>query len=228
MSTLTCDAIVVAGGAGKRLASAVPKAFVNLSGKPMVRYSLEQFDAHASIDAMIVVVPLGMADVAEKIVRGMHLKKKVRVVNGGKERWQSVKNGMMASSAEWVLIHDAARPFVTHAVIDAVLEQAPKYTAVITATQEVDTVRRFSGDQALETIDRNTFIRVGTPQLFLRSALIKSFSTAETMKIPPTDEAVLMEHLGIPVGIAWGDPLNFKITTKSDLKLAEALCAVRG
>jgi 2-C-methyl-D-erythritol 4-phosphate cytidylyltransferase len=126
-----------------------------------------------------------------------------------------------------VFIHDAARPFVTHAVIDAVLEQSAKYTAVITATKVVDTVRRFSGDQALETIDRSTLIHVGTPQAFLRSVLIKSFSVAETMKNPPTDEAMLMEHLGIPVGLAWGDPLNFKITTTSDLTLAEALCKRR-
>jgi len=223
----TYHAVIVAGGAGKRLASAVPKAFVNLCGKPLVQHSLERFDAHPSIDAIVLVVPQEMTGVAEKIARGARLGKKVRVVSGGKERWQSVKNGVMASSAEWVFIHDAARPFVTHAVIDAVLEQSAKYTAVITATKVVDTVRRFSGDQALETIDRSTLIHVGTPQAFLRSVLIKSFSVAETMKNPPTDEAMLMEHLGIPVGLAWGDPLNFKITTTSDLTLAEALCKRR-
>jgi len=224
MPAPTHDAIIVAGGAGTRLGSAVAKAFVNLNGKPMVQYSLERFDAHPAIDALVLVVPAAMIGLAEKIVGSKRFKKPIRLVAGGKERWLSVKNGVMASKAQWVLIHDAARPFVTQAVIDAVLEQSRTYSAVITATKEVDTVRRFSGDRAMETIDRDTLIRVGTPQLFDRMALVNAFNAAQTMKTPPTDEAMLMEHLGVPVGIAWGDPLNFKITTKSDLLLAEALC----
>jgi len=224
MPTPTIDAIIVAGGAGTRLGSTVAKAFVKIDGKPMMQYSLECFSAHPAICAMVLVVPADMIGMAEKIARGQRFKKPVRLVAGGKDRWLSVKNGVMASEAQRVLIHDAARPFVTQAVIDAVLEQSRTYSAVITATREVDTIRRFSGDRAMETIDRDTLIRVGTPQLFDRMVLVNAFSAAQTMKTPPTDEAMLMEQLGIPVGIAWGDPLNFKITTKSDLLLAEALC----
>ena len=224
MSTPTRDVIIVAGGEGRRLGAAVPKAFVNLGGKPLVQYSLECFDAHPAIGAIVLVVSADMMGEAEKIAGGKEFTKPIRVVAGGKERWQSVKNGVIASSAEGVLIHDAARPFLTRAVIDAVLELSHKYSAVITATREVDTIRRISGDRAMETIDRETLVRVGTPQLFDRTALVNAFSAAQAMKTPPTDEAMLMEQLGIPVGIAWGDPLNFKITTKSDLILAEALC----
>jgi 2-C-methyl-D-erythritol 4-phosphate cytidylyltransferase len=99
------------------------------------------------------------------------------------------------------------------------------FDAVITVTPEVDTVRRYKDDLALKTVDRSTLVRVGTPQLFKTSVLKKAFLKAELMAPPPTDEAMLMEAMGIPVGIAWGDPLNFKITTKSDFMLAEALCA---
>jgi 2-C-methyl-D-erythritol 4-phosphate cytidylyltransferase len=131
-----------------------------------------------------------------------------------------------ACASEWILVHDAARPFVSHAVIDSVLEKMAGFDAVITVTPEVDTVRHFKDDRALETVDRGTLVRVGTPQLFKTSLLKKAFLTAGRMVSPPTDEAMLMEAMGIPVGIAWGDPLNFKITTQSDLLLAEALCAM--
>ena len=219
------DAIIVAGGSGTRLGSDVPKAFVSLAGKPLFMHSCAQFDTHASIKSIVLVVPSEKINEAIDIVSNGNLAKKARVVAGGKERWQSVQNGVNACASEWVLVHDAARPFVSHAVIDSVLEKMAGFDAVITVTPEVDTVRHFKDDRALETIDRSTLVRVGTPQLFKTSVLKKAFLEAERMAPPPTDEAILMETMGVPVGIAWGDPLNFKITTKSDFMLAEALCA---
>jgi 2-C-methyl-D-erythritol 4-phosphate cytidylyltransferase len=122
------------------------------------------------------------------------------------------------------MVHDAARPFVTHAVIEAILAKTPHFDAVITATPETDTVRTFNKDRCLTTVDRTKLVRVGTPQLFRAQTLKESFLAARSMDAPPTDEAMLMEKMGIPIGIAWGDPLNFKITTQADLTLAEALC----
>lgn len=151
-------------------------------------------------------------------------KTEITVVAGDTHRWQSVKNGVAASQADWVLIHDAARPFVTAKVIDSVLAAAKKYDAVIPATAEVDTVRKFKGDRAGKTLDRNEIIRVQTPQLFKRKKLLSAFSQAARLSAPPTDDAMLMERAGTPVGIAPGDPLNFKITTREDLALAQAWC----
>jgi 2-C-methyl-D-erythritol 4-phosphate cytidylyltransferase len=219
------DAIIVAGGSGKRLGSEIPKAFVLLAGKPLFMHSCTQFDTHVSIKSIVLVVPEEKIDAAIDIVSNSNLAKKAQVVAGGKERWQSVQNGVNACTSEWVLVHDAARPFVSHAVIDSVLEKMAGFDAVITVTPEVDTVRHFKDDRAMETVDRSTLVRVGTPQLFRTAMLKKAFLSAERMVPPPTDEAVLMEAMGIPVAIAWGDPLNFKITTQSDLLLAEALCA---
>ena len=221
------DAIIVAGGAGTRLGTSAPKAFIPLGGMPMFIHSLVRFDAHEAINTIILVVPPDMIPEAQTIVSNHHHKKALLIVPGGAHRWQSVNSGVQASQAEWVLIHDAARPFVTDAVIDAVLEKISAYDCVITATPEVDTIRRFSKDRALETIDRSQLVRVGTPQLFRAVPLKESFLLAGNMQSAPTDEAMLMEALGVPVGIAWGDPLNFKITTPSDLALAEALCAAR-
>jgi 2-C-methyl-D-erythritol 4-phosphate cytidylyltransferase len=221
------DCIIVAAGKGKRLAMAFPKAFVKLAGKPLFIHSLLQFAGHKAISRIIVVVPAAMIQKARRIAADLHLNKEIKFVAGGEHRWQSVKNGVGASKAGWVLIHDSARPFVTRKVIDAVLAAAGKYDAVIAATPEHDTVRRFSGDRALGTIDRNELIRVQTPQLFLRNKLLDAFEHAASLASPPTDEAMLMERAGVAVGVAPGDPLNFKITTKEDLRLAEAFCRQR-
>jgi 2-C-methyl-D-erythritol 4-phosphate cytidylyltransferase len=148
-----------------------------------------------------------------RIVNRFCLRKEVTVVPGGEHRWQSVKNGVGASEATWVMIHDSARPFVAPAVIDAVLHAARRF----------DAVRKFSGDRAGETLDRSVIVRVQTPQLFLRAKLLLAFDAATRLSSPPTDEALLMEALGAAVGIAQGDALNFKITTQGDLELAEAL-----
>jgi 2-C-methyl-D-erythritol 4-phosphate cytidylyltransferase len=221
----TIDAIIVAAGSGARLQADVPKAFVPLAGKPLFVHSLLQFAAHPAIGRIIIVVPEAMRTDAEHIAEKLHTRKDIAIVAGGKHRWQSVKNGVDASSAEWVMVHDAARPFVSQAVINNVIAASARYSAVIAVTPEVDTVRKFSGDRALETVDRAGIVRVQTPQMFLRQTLLSAIEQAAFLTSPPTDEAMLMETAGIPVGIAAGDPLNFKITTKEDLILSEALCA---
>ena len=121
------------------------------------------------------------------------------------------------------MTNDAARPFVTKEVIDSLLEKRPLYKCAITATPVEDTIRRFENDRCIATIDRSILIRVGTPQLFHRESLLEAFVHGESMTPPPTDEAMLMEKSGIETGFAWGDPINFKITTQGDLELAEAI-----
>jgi 2-C-methyl-D-erythritol 4-phosphate cytidylyltransferase len=222
------DAIIVAGGSGVRLGAELPKAFVALAGKPMYVHSLLKFSAHPSVDRIIAVVPEAKVEETKEALKGLENGKEMLVVPGGKHRWQSVQNGVNASAAEWVMIHDAARPFVSKAVIDAVIALSGRYNAVIATTPEVDTIRKFIGDHALETLDRSSVVRVQTPQLFLRETLLSALDHAPFLASAPTDEAMLMETAGIPVGIASGDPLNFKITTQEDLALAEALCEQRG
>lgn len=189
----------------------------------MFMHSLLLFARHTSMRRIILVVPRDMILQARRIVKKHSIKKELVIIAGGQHRWQSVKNGVEASRAEWVMIHDSARPFVTRTIIDAVLSAAKKYDAIIAATPEVDTVRRFSGDHAEDTLDRNGLIRVQTPQLFRRARLVGAFRHAASLSSAPTDEAMLMEAAGIPVAIAPGGPLNFKITTKEDFKMAEAL-----
>jgi 2-C-methyl-D-erythritol 4-phosphate cytidylyltransferase len=224
ISVPTFDVVIVAGGAGTRLAASRPKAFVDLAEKPLFMHSLEVFERHAGAASIILVVPPEMIARAETLLSSWRFEKNVRVVAGGRERWHSVQNGASLCASEWIMVHDAARPFVTAAVIDAVVEKASAYDAVITATPETDTVRAIDGDLCCGTVDRTKLVRVGTPQLFRAKLIKQAFSQAASMASPPTDEAMLMEKMRIPVGIAWGDPLNFKITTPGDLLIAEALC----
>jgi 2-C-methyl-D-erythritol 4-phosphate cytidylyltransferase len=227
MTDLSLTVIIVAAGAGTRLKSNMPKAFMPLGKKPLFSHSLEIVLAHASVRDAVLVVPQEFVDESQRIIAERAPVKKVTIVTGGKERWQSVQNGVNATDAEWVLVHDAARPFVTQAVIDRVLEKRPLFDCVITVTPEVDTIRTLSGDLAGAIVDRSTLIKTGTPQLFRRAVLAKAFASAPALPSPPTDEAALVQQCGIPVAIAWGDPTNFKITTPADLVVAEAIVANR-
>jgi 2-C-methyl-D-erythritol 4-phosphate cytidylyltransferase len=214
-----CDVIIVAAGSGTRLGFDTPKAFVPLGGKPILRYSFDIFANHRGIGAIVLVVPEKLVTTVRQEFSGSS----VAVVAGGAERWESVRNGCAAVTAEWVLVHDAARPFVTAAVIDTLLEKRSGFDCAISATPVVDTIRTFTGDTAGKTINRSKLVRVGTPQLFRLSQLNRGLLLAATMQPSPTDEAMVMQKMRVPVGIAWGDPINFKITTREDLAIAEAL-----
>ncbi len=221
--------IIVAGGTGKRLGANVPKAFVRLGDKYLFEYSLEVFLNHPLVEEIIMVVPEETIDKTDSVINYNEINIQVWVVSGGAERWESVRNGVQATekSSEWVLVHDAARPFVTHKVIDLLLKKRADFKCAITATPVDDTIRRFDNEVCTETVDRTSLLRVGTPQLFHRQSLLDAFAYAESMAPPPTDEAMLMEKCGIPVGFSWGDPKNFKITTQHDLELAEAILSYR-
>jgi 2-C-methyl-D-erythritol 4-phosphate cytidylyltransferase len=219
----TVSAIIVAAGEGRRLGAPLPKAFVPLAGKPMFVYSTHVFCLHPAIEKVTLVVSESMMPEALAIMAAGKCGLHVSVEAGGTQRWQSVHNGVLSVKSEWVLVHDAARPFVDATVIDSLWAMRDKYRCVITGTPSVDTMRTFEGDRCLTTIDRSKLVRVGTPQLFHRQTLLDALSKVDVTLEPPTDEALLMEQSGIAVGLAWGDPMNFKITTPQDLQIAEAI-----
>jgi len=221
------DAVIVGAGSGKRLGDPKPKAFVDLCGKPIVYYSLKTFVNHPAVDKTILVVPPAMIGEAAVIVNEhTDFTDRLQIAAGGDERWESVRNGCAVASGDWVLVHDAARPFVSNAVIDAVLEKRDDFECVITATPVADTIRTIADDgRCGATVDRSTLMRVGTPQLFRRERLMSAFDLIKDMPSAPTDEAALFERLGIAVGYSWGDAMNFKITEKADLETARAIIA---
>jgi 2-C-methyl-D-erythritol 4-phosphate cytidylyltransferase len=180
----TIDTIIVAAGSGSRLGFSIPKAFVPLAGKPLLSWSLDTFLNHPSIRKVILVVPQSMFD--ETVSKFGSAR--VHCVVGGAERWESVRNGVTASDADFVMVHDAARPFVTSKVIDSILDKSTRSDCIFTATPVVDTIRKFTGDTAGETIDREELVRVGTPQFFKRSSLCTAFLSIKQEDVLPTDE----------------------------------------
>lgn len=224
---MSTTAIIVAAGSGTRLGARLPKAFIDLGGKPLFLHSLETFCSHKKIHEIILVVAEPMLQKAGELIAQSRIDTPVRCIAGGAERWESVRNGATAASGEWLLVHDAARPFVTTTVIDAVIAKSATFECAITATPETDTIRIRKNGIAGQVVDRSTLVRVGTPQLFKRSLLLEAFGKVSSLPFPPTDEAVLVQSMGKPVGLADGDPINFKITTPADREIAEALIAFR-
>jgi 2-C-methyl-D-erythritol 4-phosphate cytidylyltransferase len=225
--TGSIGAVIVAAGEGRRLGAPVPKAFVSLAGKPMLMHSIAVFCSHSEIERVIVVVPENMMDETISLLNNRKCLKQVNVEAGGAQRWQSVHNGVLSAKTDWVLVHDAARPFLDESVINALLAKRDSFKCAITGTPAVDTMRTFEGDRCIATIDRSNLVRVGTPQMFHRQTLLDAISRIQVTAMPPTDEAMLMEQSGIEVGLAWGNPINFKITTSQDLEMAEAIFALR-
>jgi len=213
---------------GKRLGKPIPKAFVPIAGKEMFRYSLELFDSMNKFQSIILVVPAEAVKETEDKISALNLTTSCEVIAGGEERWNSVENGVRAAGdVDVVAIHDAARPFVTTAVVDTLLESIKTCTGVITANPVVDTVREFNDELCGATVDRSTLIAVGTPQVFKRDTLLNCFNRIECLESIPTDEAMLLEAFGERVKFVYGDPLNFKVTAPSDMILAEAILSLR-
>jgi 2-C-methyl-D-erythritol 4-phosphate cytidylyltransferase len=215
-------AIIVGAGAGDRLGSDRPKAFVRFRGRTLLASSLAVFDDHPGIDGIICVVPAGYEDRATLVVDDLLADKVSAAVAGAATRAGSVSEGLVAvpESAAFVLVHDAARPLVTSGVIDRVLAGlATGAEAVIPGVPLADTVKRVAGGRVIETLRRDELVAVQTPQGFPRAVLAEALAAEFE---GATDCASLVERLGRAVTVVEGDPGNFKITTPEDLARAES------
>jgi 2-C-methyl-D-erythritol 4-phosphate cytidylyltransferase / 2-C-methyl-D-erythritol 2,4-cyclodiphosphate synthase len=217
-------AIIAAAGAGKRLGSAAPKQLLDLGGKTILARSIGAFDSHPSISDIVAVVPPDLATTAADSYIGP-TSRPIVIAAGGARRQDSVANAfaIVDPSAEIVLIHDAARPFVTPEVIDRTIEAAATFGAAIAAIEASDTVKRVerhpNGALVVETIPRSTIFLAQTPQGFRREVLADAVALGRS-GVEATDEASLAERAGHPVHIVAGDPGNVKITTEQDFMAA--------
>lgn len=219
---MKCGAIIVGAGRGERFGGATPKAFVMLGTKPLYLHSLKVFLIHPRMEEVVLVVP---PEMKKNII-----KKGIRVVAGGESRQASVENGLKALSpdVEAVLVHDAARPFVSGELIDKILEQVGQQRNCIAAIPVADTIKTTEGSQVIKTLDRRNLWSAQTPQAFWVAVLKEAYAKAQKEGYLATDEAALVERLGIPVYLVHGDPLNIKITTPGDLDVAKAILRERG
>ena len=214
-------AIIAAGGTGTRLGAGVPKQFLQLGGKTILQRSIEAFTRHGRVTEVVLALPpQATLEVAEADGR-------LRVVAGGARRQDSVANAFDAVSpdAEIVLVHDAARPFVSADVISRTIDAAAVHGAAITATAVTDTVKQVTmeaGDLVIAgTIPRESIYLAQTPQGFRRDVLARAVALGRGDAVA-TDEAALAELAGHPVHIVEGDVDNVKITTVADLDRARA------
>jgi 2-C-methyl-D-erythritol 4-phosphate cytidylyltransferase / 2-C-methyl-D-erythritol 2,4-cyclodiphosphate synthase len=213
-------AIIVAAGKGERAGDTLPKQFVDLGdGRTMLDLTLETLLSCPQVDDVVVAVPPGFVDRVPAAPR-------LQVVAGGARRQDSMANAFaqVPQEADIVLVHDAARPFVSQALIAATIAAAHRHGAAIAALSVRDTVKRTSAGGAGRTIratlSRDEIVLAQTPQGFRRDILSDALAAARELDV--TDEAMLVERAGIPVYVVEGDPANVKITTREDIALARA------
>ncbi|MFC3964189.1 2-C-methyl-D-erythritol 4-phosphate cytidylyltransferase [Nocardia jiangsuensis] len=213
-------ALVPAAGRGVRLGENLPKAFVPVGGTPMIKLSVDGLIASGAVDEIVVMVPPELVESAVALLPGS-----VRVVVGGSERTDSVRAGLAAAAdATHVLVHDAARALTPPDLVRRVVAALRAgHDAVIPALPVVDTVKSVDGDGIVTgTPDRAGLRAIQTPQGFAAEPLRRAYADPA---LSATDDAGLVERLGIAVHTVAGDPLAFKITTPLDLILAGAVRA---
>ena len=158
-------------------------------------------------------------------IKSLSTTKRIKVVNGGKTRQQSVYNGLVQAdeSSDLICIHDAVRPFVNEKLIQKSLEIINNHDGVILALPSSDTIKKVFQNQIMETIPRETIWRAQTPQIFFKGPLLEALEFAKSKNISGTDEASLLEKIGYQIGFVKGSPLNIKVTTSEDWIFAEAI-----
>ena len=220
-------AIIAAGGSGRRLGAAKPKQLLDIGGGTMLKHSVEAFARHPRVSDIVIVLPAGHTSFAWVTSTEPAAAPPIRVVQGGERRQDSVANGFDAVSAgaDVVLIHDAARPFVTADLIDRTIDAAATHGAAIAALQSRDTIKQVDASGAITaTIPRETIYLAQTPQGFRREVLARAVAIGRS-GVEATDEAMLAERAGYTVHVVDGDPGNVKITTEEDLTAARARAA---
>jgi 2-C-methyl-D-erythritol 4-phosphate cytidylyltransferase len=216
--------LLVAAGQSKRLKSPVSKPFLHLDSKrTMLDLCLAAFKKVPGLDYVIIVTRKDYLGRAGKALTEAGLSGIVTL--GGEQREDSVWQGLQAvpPGVKMVLIHDAARPFVSTAVIDKVLTETAQSGAAIPVIPVKDTLKVVSGDKVVKTLDRSTLRAVQTPQGFEVDLLKRAFQKLGKKASSMTDDAAIVEAAGISVKVVEGDVLNFKVTTPDDLKQAKGL-----
>ncbi len=218
-------AIIPAAGMGVRMNAKVPKQFLALEGKPLLAITLEKLNACPLINGIIIVVPASDIDFCKtEIVMKYKISKVIRITPGGARRQDSVRLGLKAIETECdaVIIHDGVRPFVSPEIITKSIKAIEHERAVIVAIPAKDTIKKVNAEgYVVDTFDRKLIWQVQTPQVFRFKEIydVHKKATDEGWD-DVTDDAMLMEKMGIPVKVVQGSDENIKITTPYDLEYA--------
>jgi 2-C-methyl-D-erythritol 4-phosphate cytidylyltransferase/2-C-methyl-D-erythritol 2,4-cyclodiphosphate synthase len=223
MPSVETAALIVAAGRGYRLGGALPKQYLPLTGRPVLRHSLETFARHPAIDAVRVVIHRDDLSLYEQAARGLDL---LPPVEGGATRQDSVRLGLESLGEVKpvrVLIHDAARPFADAGLIQRMVDALAATPGAIPALPVADTIKRGVEGLIVETVDRHALWRAQTPQAFRYGEILAAHRAAAGQEL--TDDAAVAEAAGLAVALVQGAEENFKVTTEADLSRAERLLA---
>ncbi len=226
-------AILAAAGVGSRLAGVAgsgPKQFLALGGRPIYQWSLCELAGHEQVGLVVVATLSDSISTIQAQIEGLGLTGRTIIIAGGSTRQQSVWLGLKELSRRqpppgYVLVHDAARPFLTREILDATITVVKEKGACTTCVPASDTVKRVQNGQIVETLDRNSLVLVQTPQAARYDWLVDAHEKAIRDQRATTDDAALLESAGYPVAAVSGSRLNIKITEPHDLVLAEVIAA---
>lgn len=224
------SAVIVAAGRGTRMKYKpnISKQHIDILGKSVVLRAIEKFIESESVDEIIIVIIKEEEEYFKKnVLSEINTKKPVKLIYGGSERFESSYNGIMATSekSDIILVHDGVRPFVRVEEIDAVTQKAREAGAAVLAVKSKDTIKIAPNDIIEETPDRENVYMIQTPQGFGRKLLIDAYDSMRSLScgFAPTDDASVVEKYGQKVHIVEGSYENIKITTVSDVVIAEAI-----
>jgi 2-C-methyl-D-erythritol 4-phosphate cytidylyltransferase len=222
---MAVSAVIVAGGSGSRFGR--KKQFLDLSGVPLIRRSVEAFSSHPDVESVVVVVPADDMDLARGLLAGIDAP--LLFAAGGAARQESVMNGLaLIGDSGLVLIHDAARPLVTAELISRVLEGMAEADGCIPALAVSSTLKEVREGVVARTVPRAKLFEAQTPQAFPTAVILNAHQRAREQGVKAaTDDSTLVEAAGGVVRVVGGDPSNIKVTIEQDLVLAEALLACR-
>ncbi len=213
--------IIVAGGIGKRLGGPVPKQFQTVKGRPLLMWTIEAFHRFDPAMAIIVVLPPTHFDIWKALCMGHRFFVHHDVVAGGEQRWHSVKAGLEKVGHDGlVAVHDGVRPLVSTDLITRCFAAADEKAAAIPVEPVVPSIRETTADGS-RALDRSRLVAVQTPQCFHADLLRKAFE--QTYESTFTDEATLVERMGVKVALVEGESNNIKVTTAADMRLVEML-----
>lgn len=223
-------AIVLAGGSGSRMKSTVKKQYLLIEGMPVLCYSLSVFQNSGLIDEIVLVCGKGEIDQCRMdIVEKYGYTKVHHIVEGGKERYHSVYEGLKAAgTCDYILIHDGARPFIDESMIERIMKELPDCRASVVGVPVKDTIKMSGPDGYVEqTLPRERLWSIQTPQSFEYALIKKAYdqlAKKEPVDVKITDDAMVAEYYAhIPVKLIEGSYENIKITTPEDLLLAEMI-----
>ena len=221
------SAIILAGGKGKRMRSAISKQFIDIKGKPIIYYTLKKFSENKKIDNIIVVLPEDEVKYFKENILKKYELRINKIVIGGKERQDSVYNALKSlknSSTDIVLIHDGARPFISERIINEGIKFAEIYGAAAPGVMPKDTIKvKNEKNFSVDTPNRANLVSIQTPQVFKFDEILECHEKIRYNGEKVTDDTMVVEKYGYSVYLYDGEYTNIKVTTPEDLILADRL-----